>query len=173
MLSFVFLSDIGSHCIIQAGSLGLPASTSLMLGSQASLIMTGMLGPQVSSTMTDSKHLAFKMEWAGDEREKNEERRLPKKKKKKNLRAPVCAPACMCAYHTKCQKRVSDPMELELQKIVRCLMWGLETELGSSARAARALNHLFSPKDWLSRSLIVKGWGEGVASPGRLDLGLV
>lgn len=32
------------------------------------------------------------------------------------------------------QKRVSDPLDMELQVIMSCLMWALGTELGSSRR---------------------------------------
>lgn len=38
------------------------------------------------------------------------------------------------------QKRVSAPLELELQAVVTQLMYVLETELGSFARALCALN---------------------------------
>lgn len=50
--------------------------------------MTGMPGSQVSSAMTDSKHLAFKMELAGGEREEMREEGCLKKY---NLWVPVCA----------------------------------------------------------------------------------
>ena len=45
------------------------------------------------------------------------------------------------------QKRVSDPLELESQQVVNCLMWILGTELGSFAREVHALrlSHLTSP----------------------------
>ena len=39
------------------------------------------------------------------------------------------------------QKRVLDPLELELQEVVSCLTWVLGAELRSSARVAHILNH--------------------------------
>jgi hypothetical protein len=49
----------------------------------------------------------------------------------------LCAPCvCSCLW----RQRASDPLELELQAVVSCLMWVLETEPGSSARAVSALN---------------------------------
>ena len=53
----------------------------------------------------------------------------------------VCVCVCVCGVHGG-QKRVSDPLELELQVVVSRLMWVLVTELRSSTRAARALNTL-------------------------------
>lgn len=38
------------------------------------------------------------------------------------------------------QKRVSDPLDMELQVIMSCLMWALGTELGSSIKAESAFN---------------------------------
>jgi hypothetical protein len=38
------------------------------------------------------------------------------------------------------QKRVLDPLQLELQPVVSCLMWVLRTELRSFARATHGLN---------------------------------
>lgn len=40
------------------------------------------------------------------------------------------------------QKRMLDPLELELQVSVSCLTWMLVTELGPSANAAKTPNHL-------------------------------
>lgn len=60
----------------------------------------------------------------------------------------MCVPACLYVYHMYAgarggQKGALDPLGLQLQMLVSCLMWvwkGME-EAGSSARAARALNH--------------------------------
>lgn len=37
-------------------------------------------------------------------------------------------------------ERPPDPLELELYAVVSCLIWALDTELGSSTRAVGALN---------------------------------
>lgn len=59
----------------------------------------------------------------------------------------MCVPACLYVYHMYAgarggQKGALDPLRLQLQMLVSCLMWvkGME-EAGSSARAARAHNH--------------------------------
>lgn len=52
---------------------------------------------------------------------------------------------CMCglvhihAGVPRGQKRAQDPLELESEEAVSCLMWVLETKLGSSARTMQAL----------------------------------
>lgn len=51
----------------------------------------------------------------------------------------VCVPACLHVYH-RGQKRVLDPLELELRVLANWLMWVLGTEPRSSVRAASALN---------------------------------
>jgi hypothetical protein len=50
-----------------------------------------------------------------------------------------CVPH-VCSTH-RGQKRASDPLELELQALVSCSTQVLGTELRSSARTARTLNH--------------------------------
>ena len=69
-----------------------------------------------------------------------------KKKKKESKGTCVCTCLYVCLSHQVPEEgirshgaRVTEDCEM--------LDVGLETELGSSARAARALNHLFSPKD--------------------------
>lgn len=53
----------------------------------------------------------------------------------------------MCGYgHTSVsagrgQKRVSDPLELELQGVIRHPTWVLKIQLRSSVRVARVLSH--------------------------------
>lgn len=49
----------------------------------------------------------------------------------------VCLPVCIHG----CQERVSDPLMVELQTVVNCLISVLGTKLGSSIIAAGALNH--------------------------------
>jgi hypothetical protein len=62
----------------------------------------------------------------------------------------VCVCACMCACMCVCdmnevackgQKRVSHPLELELQTVMNPLTWVSGTKLGSSARVMAALNY--------------------------------
>lgn len=48
---------------------------------------------------------------------------------------------CVCAGTHGSQKRISEPLKLELQVIVNYLMWVLGTKLISSARAPSTLNH--------------------------------
>lgn len=50
---------------------------------------------------------------------------------------PVCVRACACPMEV---RRGLDRLELKLQVVVSCLMWVLDTELGSPARVASALN---------------------------------
>lgn len=38
-------------------------------------------------------------------------------------------------------RRMSDPLELELEVVATCLVWVLGTEFGSSGRTAGTLNH--------------------------------
>lgn len=49
----------------------------------------------------------------------------------------VCARACVCPMEV---RRGLDRLELKLQVVVSCLMWVLDTELGSPTRVASALN---------------------------------
>lgn len=58
----------------------------------------------------------------------------------------VCTCVCLCSLCDVCvggtfsdQKKVLDPLELELQVIVSCLTWALGTKLGPSGRTASAL----------------------------------
>jgi hypothetical protein len=49
---------------------------------------------------------------------------------------------CACVYSThKVQKRASHPLEQELEAVVNCLMWVLESKQ-VSARAIDTLKHL-------------------------------
>jgi hypothetical protein len=48
----------------------------------------------------------------------------------------VCMYVHVCVGGRVGQKKVPDPLELELQAVVSCPTWVLETELGSSAREA-------------------------------------
>lgn len=51
----------------------------------------------------------------------------------------LCVP-CLSRYMWE-QKKVLNPLELELHMVVGHLMWLLGTKLGCSARKASALNH--------------------------------
>lgn len=51
----------------------------------------------------------------------------------------VCARVCACACPMEVRRGL-DRLELKLQVVVSCLMWVLDTELGSPARVASALN---------------------------------
>lgn len=50
---------------------------------------------------------------------------------------------CVCAHGYRCLHRLSvtDPMELELQAMMRHVIQGLRTDLASPGRAAHALRH--------------------------------
>lgn len=55
---------------------------------------------------------------------------------------------CSCIYTHMCAgthrgEKATDPLKLELQLVVSCLIWVRHVEPGSSERAA--LNHLSSP----------------------------
>lgn len=57
----------------------------------------------------------------------------------------MCARVCACVHVCACAcpmevRRGLERLELRLQVVVSCLMWVLDTELGSSARAASVLN---------------------------------
>jgi hypothetical protein len=47
------------------------------------------------------------------------------------------------------QKRASDPLELELQAVVSCLVWVMGSELRPSGRAVSDLNHWVVTPDFL------------------------
>lgn len=51
----------------------------------------------------------------------------------------MCARVCACACPMEVRRGL-DRLELKLQVVVSCLMWVLDTELGSPARVASALN---------------------------------
>lgn len=53
---------------------------------------------------------------------------------------PVCGYVYMYAGADKAQKKISDPLEQELQAVMCLLMWVLGTELRSSAEAVCALD---------------------------------
>lgn len=52
----------------------------------------------------------------------------------------VCVPVLVHIHAHRDQKRVLDPLELELQVVVNHPKWKLESEPGSSARAVSALD---------------------------------
>ena len=73
----------------------------------------------------------------------------------------VCVSICVCGYMCVWvyggQRRMADPLELELQAAVSCLMWVLGIELGSPGGAAHA--ELSSPfYFFLKDSLFVFKW---------------
>lgn len=51
----------------------------------------------------------------------------------------ACVRVCACACPMEVRRGL-ERLELKLQVVVSCLMWVLDTELGSSARAASVLN---------------------------------
>jgi hypothetical protein len=53
----------------------------------------------------------------------------------------VCGDPYVNAGASGGQRRMSDSLELELQAVVRYLMWVMGTELRSSGRVVNALNH--------------------------------
>lgn len=72
----------------------------------------------------------------------------------------ACVPLCVGAPVG--QKRVLDPLDLELQVVVSHLMWGLRTEPSFSAGAANTLNHwAIFPATFLSlrQSLLTENLG--------------
>lgn len=57
----------------------------------------------------------------------------------------VCLHICLCIMYMPCacevQKRILDPLKLELQKLVSHPMWVLGIVPGSSGRAVSVSNH--------------------------------
>ena len=57
------------------------------------------------------------------------------------FRTRLCVRGSVCPGTNRGQKRMLDPLELELQEVMSCLTWVLETELWPSVRATSALSH--------------------------------
>lgn len=62
----------------------------------------------------------------------------------------VCAGACMCVQVPAVSERVEDSLDLELQVVLRHLVWALETELGCSTGAEVLLAAEPSLLSWTS-----------------------
>lgn len=97
---------------------------------------------------------------------------------------PGCLHAqCMLAGDNQVQKRMTDPLELEIQAVVSHPLWVLGTEHGSSAKAGSALNYgAISQALWLFQMThfvlwnrkLRNGWGfstkandQGASSPAQ------
>lgn len=71
----------------------------------------------------------------------------------------------VCGVTHRSQKRVSVHLELELQAVVRYLMWMLGIELRSSARAIHALSYLLSHLSDLLKWILAENMSFGLRIP--------